>query len=242
MGRRMQVRRGHQALGLCALLMGVMVISTSVAQAETGACWGYMNGTTLKCFSSTLEATPVVEPFSSGTLLIGNVNLEVLCTGAKFIEGGVLSANGSVLLGKVEFSGCLSRTSNSKLELLKVCEPRDPIAGAGKIRTEKITGLITLHLGKPDVLFKPDTGETLAKIFLGELCAVSEEIIVKGEFVAEDVFGKESFETHSNSHLMDESFSLHLMKVGINGATIDGSAIVRPGGVHNAMLWAGKAA
>lgn len=239
----MQVRRGHQSLGLCALVICALTVGPAgAAQAETGACFGYTNGGSLPCFGA-LEPSVAIEPFFSGTLLINNVNLEVLCTGAKFIEGGQLGANGSVLLGRVEFSGCISLSRTPTLTKLSTCTPNDPVAGLGKIRTQKLAGLITLHFfGEPGVLLKPDFGTTLAKIFLGEECAVSEELIINGEFVAEDTFGKESFERHEISHLMREHFFLHLMSVGVNQATIDGSAFVELSGAHSGMKWGGKGA
>ena len=205
-------------------------------------CWGYKEGANLKCFNSTLEAKPVLEiENKTATLLIANKNVEVLCTAAAFIEGGTLSTKGSILLGRVEFSGCISRTSDAKLELLKTCEPVDPVAGKGKIRTEKGTGSIVLHEAEPVVKLTPDTGTILTKINLGEECPVGEELIVEGNLVLQDAGEKIGFEKHALTHLVREFAKLQLMKVGVNKATIDGTVNVTLASPHNALEWAGSA-
>jgi hypothetical protein len=88
--------------------MGLMAIGTvGAAQAEVGACWGYINASAeLNCFSTTLEAKPVLtienitgtHP-STATLLVANLNIEITCTTAVFIEGGPSSTTGLILLG-----------------------------------------------------------------------------------------------------------------------------------------------
>lgn len=243
----MRIKLRFKVLGLSVLALSVMAIGTTgAARAETGACWGYLEGANLKCFSAGgLEAKPVFAVESlTGTLLIAGQNVEILCTGMEFDEGGRLTSNGSVTLGRVKFTGC--GTLIGKV-ISKPCLPKDPVAGPDAILTEKINGLIQLHgltSGElePTVVFKPDTGEILAVIHLGEECAFGEEIVVKGKFVAWDCVGKKSFETHQLTHLFSEFPSLKLMKVGANLATIDGSANVTLGSPHATLKWAGKAA
>ena len=232
-------------LGLSALVMGVMAIGTTgAAQAQVGACWGY---TALpNCFSNALEAKPLLAiENNTGTLLIANVNLEVLCTGAEFDEGGQLTVNGSILLGRIKFTGCISLERAAplgSLKLLPACKPNDPVSGSGAILTEKGTGLIVLHNGKALVKLSPDDANLiLAKIFLGEECSVSEELIVKGHLDLEDAGGQASFEEHKLTHLIKES-TLQLMNVGVNTATIDGTANVTLAAPHQALSWAGKPA
>jgi hypothetical protein len=256
----MRTRLGLKVLGLSALVMGVMAIGTAgVAQAEVGACWGYLlidtvegkEVTTLPCFSTTLEAKPLVaienatgtHP-SAATLLVESLNLEITCTEAKFIEGGTLSVNGSILLGRVEFGGCFTRKSTAKgLELIVPCDPHDPVTGLGRIRTEKGTGLIVLHNGEPVVELKPDTvGGPLAKIALFEGCPIAEEVIVTGKLILSDIGGKAGFEEHKLIHLIREFPSLKLMKVGANTVSIDGTAEVRLDEPHNALKWGGHGA
>jgi len=224
--------------------MGVMAIGTTgAAQAETGACFGYISGASLPCFSTTLEALPVVAVENkSATLLVGGLNIEVLCGTAAFIEGGTLSANGSILLGRVEFGECISLSKTPTLTQLTKCTPKDPVAGLGKIRTEKGTGLIVLHNGEPVVKLSPDVAPILAKIFLGESCAVSEELIVTGNLVLQDQLGKAAFEKHAVTHLIREFPGLQLLRVGGVLSTIDGTANITLGGTHTGFEWAGKPA
>jgi hypothetical protein len=249
----MRTRPGLKLLGLSALVTGVMAIGTAgVAQAETGACWGWRvtSISVLNCFSTTLEAKPVIaienitgtHP-SAATLLVESLNLEITCTTAALIEGATLSANGSILLGRLEFGGCFTRKSTAKgLELIPLCDPHDPVAGLGKIRTEKFTGLIVLHNGEPVVKISPDVGTTLVKIFLYEECPIASEILVTGNLVLQDGGGKVSFEEHKLTHLFREFPSLRLLKVGANTVTLDGSAEVTLASPHNALLWAGSGA
>lgn len=244
----MRTRLGLKILGLSALVMGVMAIGTAgTAQAEPGACWGYINATSgkLECFSSTLEAKPLFElENKTGTLLIANVNFEVLCTGLEFDEGGLFAANGSILLGRLKFTGCIGLSRTPELKKLGACTPNDPISGPGTILTLKFTGLIKLHEGEPTVLLNPDpeAAGVLAHINMGEECSIGEEILVKGELVLWDCKGKASFEEHKLTHLIEEYPKLQLMTVGVNKATLDGSANVTLATPHNLLKWAGKAA
>ncbi len=242
----LRTKLGLKASGLCALVVGMMAIGTGAAQAETGACWGFMNGAKLECLSKTNEAAAPSLEFENkgGTILIANQTFAFLCTKAEFDEGGQLSENGSSLPGKIKFSGCVALI---KGVISKVCEPNDPISGKGTILSEKLEGLIKLHElaggeKEPTVLIKPTTGETLAKFHLGAECSVGEEVGLKGELVLWDCGGKASFEEHKVTHLLEEFPGLHLMKVGANAATIDGSANARLVGVQLGFKWAGKAA
>ena len=251
----MRTRLGLKVLGLSALVMGVMAIGTTgAAQAEPGACFGYL-APSLTCFSS-LEPDPLIAfENNTGTLLIANVNLEVLCTSASFIESGKLGGTG-VLLGRLKFEGCISLEKNAPLKKLNSCTPHDPVGGLGTIITKKGEGLIQLHNGEPVLKLSPDDPNLiLALIELGEECSVSEGLIVKGHLVIRDspttheVGGvklvlktsKEQFETHAASHLIEEHPTLHLMTVGINSALIDGTAVVTLKSPHNNLLWAGHA-
>ena len=240
----MRTRLGLKVLGLSALVMSAMAIGTAgVAQAETGACWGYkIGGGSLLCFGAGLEAgAEVTLEGNTGTFLISNVNLEILCTKIKFIEGAKLSTNGSITLGRVQFEGCISLSKTPTLTKLNNCTPNDPVGGPGTLRTEKGVGLIVLHNGEPVLEVKPDTGTTLATISLGEECAVSEGLVITGKLVLQDTGGKKSVEEHKLIHLVQEFTSLQLMKVGVNSATFDGTAEVKLSAPHNALSWAGHA-
>lgn len=243
----MRTRLGLKVLGLSALVMGVMAIGTAgVAQAETGACWKYLISGVQKCFGEGGLEAGVKFAFenNTGTLLIENVNFEVLCTAGALVNGGKLTSNGSVTAGVVKFTGCIGLQRTPELKKLASCTPFDETTGeVGVILTLPATGLIKLHEGEPTVLFKPVAAdEVLAHIHLGELCGIGEELLVKGELVIRDCGGKTGFEEHKLTHLAEEYSKLQLMKVGVNKATIDGSANFTLLSPHNELLWGGKPA
>lgn len=240
----MQIGPGLKALGLSALVMSVMAVGAAdVAHAEEGACWGYINSSTgeLDCFSTSLAPkTAISIENNTGTLLVENLNFETLCTGVTIIESGAITGN--AILGRGEFSGCVSLTRTPTLSILPACTPVDPVAGPGKIRSEKVIGLIVLHNGEPVVEIKPDVeGGALAKIFRGEECAIGEEVIVSGKVFLHDAGGKTSFEEHKLTHLAEEFSGLQLMRIGVNKATIDGTGTIALTSPHNALEWGGHA-
>ncbi len=241
----LRTKLGLKALGLCALVMGVMAIGTTgVAQAseehEKGPCWGYINPTTheLLCFSKVLEAEPVIAiENNTATLSIANQTFTFLCTSAAFDEGGQLSAEGKILLGRLKFKGCVTLI---KGVISKACEPFNGTE-KGVILTEKGEGELKLHelaggVKDATILIKPDTGEVLTKIHLGAECSVGEEILVKGEWVLGDC--KNESAVHKVTHLLEEFAGLKLLKVGVNAATISGSFNVSLGGAHLGYEWA----
>ena len=242
----MRTRLGLKALGLSVLVTGVMAIgSAGVAQAETGACWGYINSAlNLKCFGEAGLEAGVKFTFlnNTGTLLIANLNFEVLCTGGELIEGGTLTSSGSITLGKIKLSGCIGLSKTPTLTKLSVCTSKVSVGGTGTIISLKVTGLIRLHEGVPTVLIRPDEGDTLVHIHLSEECSIGEELLVKGALVLGDVGGKAGFEEHKLTHEAKEFEKLQLMTVGANKATIDGEAVLSLTSPHNALNWAGKAA
>ncbi|HEX4464602.1 MAG TPA: hypothetical protein VH042_08195 [Solirubrobacterales bacterium] len=239
-------RLGLKVLGLCALVVGVMAIAgASVAQAEVGAAWSYENasGTLKGNFSSTLEAEPVFAlEGETGTLLIAEKPLSILCKLVEFDEGGQLAGEGSILLGRLKFSKCVGLIEG---KVSAACEPVDPVSGKGTILTEKFTGLIKLHeLANKEkdstILLKADTGETLASLHMPG-CGAGEEISIKGELVLWDCEGSTSAKTLKVTHLLAEFPGLKLMKVGTKSATLDGSANVSLKGAHLNYKWAALA-
>jgi hypothetical protein len=253
-------RLGLKALVLSGLVLGLMAFAgSSVAQAEPTARWGYINPTTktLEFFSKTLEASPVIEIENKTASLLfntkGGTKVAILCTGAEFDEGGQLSSEGSILLGRIKFTGCVTFLNGA---LSKPCEPKSA-SGVGTILTDKGTGLITLHtliieeeiekklvkleIKDSTVLLKPDEGTRLVKIELGATCAIGEEVPVTGELVIWDCKGNKSFETHAVSHLVEEFPGLHGLVALGQPATLSGSANITLGGVHKGFEWAGLA-
>lgn len=239
----MRIGMRPKVIGLAALTITAIAVGTGgITSAETGACWGYKSGASLPCFSTSLEPRPVIAIESFATLLMTGLNLEIKCPNVAVIEGGTLTANGSILLGRLEFSNCTAWTMTPSLTLVPACTPNDPVAGLGRIRSEKGTGLIVLHNGEPVLELKPDSGTLLARIYLGEECFDAEEILITGKLILQDAGGKAAFETHALTHLIREFPGLQLMRRGGLLATIDGTSNVTLASPHNALEWAGKAA
>lgn len=242
-------RLGLRALMLSGLVLGLMAFAYSgVAQAEPGACWGYINPSTgeLKCFSTSLEPTlNFALENNTGSLLFktkGGTSVTILCTTAEFAEGGQLSANGSILLGRALFKNCVTLLNGVLSTKCKPSSPGKP-AASGELLTRKGDALLVLHKlasGELDplVLILPDEGTILQVIELGETCAIGETVKVEGHWDIWDCKGRASFETHAVTHLLEES-TLHLLTALGQPATISGSFNVSLGGAHAGYLWAG---
>jgi hypothetical protein len=241
---------GLKALGLCALVLGLTAFASSVAQAEPGASWGYKKTEkgTLEKFSTSLEAGLALEIENKTASLLfttgGGTKVEILCTGAEFDEGGTLSADGSILLGRVKFTGCITKLNGTTSA---PCKPKSA-SGDGTILSEKDDGLIVLHNGQPVVLIlrnaedDPKKEGILTTIELGEECSIGTKVPVTGDLVLWDCKGSTSFVTHAVSHLIEEFPSLHLLIALGKPALLDGSANVKLTEKHVGYWWAGLGA
>src|SRR5215467_3316264 len=91
-----------KALGLCAILLGVMAISASGAQAAPE--W-MENGANIvgAAQSSTVEIE--LDPNINMLTKINGLQVEITCTAAT-MSGFKLTAGGNTTNGTVEFSGC----------------------------------------------------------------------------------------------------------------------------------------
>jgi hypothetical protein len=239
---------GLKALGLCALVLGLTAFASGVAQAEPGASWGYKKtaGSALEKFSTSLEAGLAIEIENKTASLLfttgGGTKVEILCAGAEFDEGGTLSANGSILLGRIKFTGCIIKLNGT---VSGPCKPTTAL-GSGTILSNKFDGLIVLHNGQPVVLIlsadPEESKNILVNIELGPECSIGEKVPVTGDLVLWDCKGKTSFETHAVTHLIEEFPSLHLLVALGKPALLDGSANVKLTGTHTGYLWAGLGA
>lgn len=240
-------RIGAKAFVLCGLVAGLMAFAASGAQAEPTAFWGFKKtaASALEKFTKALEAKLAVAIEEKATLLFttgGGTKVSILCTTAAFTEGGTLSAEGSILPGKLLFSGCDTLLNGV---LSGACKPKAAGHVAGTILTEKDHGLIVLHVlgnGEKDhtVLLLPAVaGGRLAKIELGEECSIGAEVPVTGHLVLWDCKGNVSFLEHKVTHLIEEFPTLHKLVALGQTALLDGSANVSLTGEHSGYLWAG---
>jgi len=162
----------------------------------------------------------------------------------KFDEGGQLAKEGTILLGRISFTGC-------KVELNSKpaggCRAHSTGLPVGTILTLKFKGLITLdEVGgvKEDyVKFVPDEGTAFVKLEMGEECSIGELVKVEGILWIKDCKGNGSSTTagflHEEvTHLIEES--LHLLTALGRPAVIEGSAVLQlplSGGTR--PLWSG---
>jgi hypothetical protein len=250
-------RLGLKALGLCALVVGVMAISASAAQAEAGGTW-LLNGAAL---AAGLEPEVVGSLENEmGALLTEIIGKTVrfLCTtatlsGVRLQTGGLLSSGGSV-----RFTGCKTFLGklNEKKEVVEEKEstPCEPFTlnskkekEAGVVVTNKGKGLLALNGAKEtETLVEPETaGGPFATIHMGELCSIGEEVPVFGKLYLKDC-NKEAL-VDKKEHLIEEDTTLSQLWVISDTeehlrTKIDGSAIVKLAGVHAGMTFAGHAA
>jgi hypothetical protein len=238
----------RKALGLLALVLGLMVTAISSAQAETGAKWTILkNDGTTQVDAATLMAMVEIKELegSSGELStsIGGTSVRISCTGAQLI-GAKLEGNGSITSGfKAKFTGCGTFLNNT---LSPLCLP---LTGTSKdeIVTNPLKGLIVLHLLTPGgsvatiVRIEPVTGEKLADIVLGSggTCFL-EKIPILGKFTLKDTF----LSTLGAEHLVFEGLLTEMWAVSKteeHRAKIVGAARTRLTGMeHETLHWKGE--
>jgi len=241
-------RLGLKALGLCALLLGLMAFA-SVAQAEPLSHWNVAG----KSVTGTEEFQLEIKEIESKTATlefttIGGTLVKILCTDAKFDEGGQLAKEGLILLGRIKFTGC-------KVELNSKpaggCEAHSEGQPVGTILTLKAKGLITLdevsgvkqHYTK--IIPDDEVNLRFAIIEMGEECSIGTKVEVKAKSKGEGLWIKDCKGNGSSTtagFLHEEP--THLIEEALNGlvalgqpAKIEGSAVVQlVGGVTN---WSG---
>jgi len=230
-------RLGLKALVLSGLVLGLMAFSASGAQAETGANWmvGANNITTTllpTAHVKELEGNTATLKFTTG----GGTLVEILCTSAELVEGGVLLLNGGISLGRALFHGCITKLNGA------TSIPCEPFSGThkGLIESKKATGLIILHLTGvgtnvvPLVKLTPDTLNEFATITLGEECSIGESVPVAGSLTAKD----SEFTTSKTEHLISEGPLTSLTALS-QPATLVGSAIINLAGTDAGAAWSG---
>lgn len=245
-------RFGLKALVLSGLLLGLMAFASS-AQAETGATWK-LAGAALGALQPKFEITEIENSSASLSFTTkGGTAVLILCTTAKFAEGGVMSGNGGISAGKILFSSCvvlLNEVAAPK------CHPHSPGKGetSGEVLSEKGKGLIVLdkvEVAKEKfetfdlVKITPETGTLFAIIEMGETCAIGESVKVEAKAAGEglwikDINGNTGFLTEASEHLIVEGLN-GLIALG-QPAKIVGSAKIGLEGAHKGMNWSGKPA
>jgi hypothetical protein len=240
-------RLGLKALGMCALVLGMMAVWAGAAQAEnTGGSWTYREkGTeTLKTFEGAL-AEPEIGARVDVTGVLHAEALEgtkVLyeCKAFETTTGSKLKANG-VALGKLTFRECLTFLNGVHSE---PCKPKE-----GKITTGLIKAQMLLHKlagGTIDKILVAE-GETEAGVLTKHFafiestatCSLGIKVLVGGTFAIEP----SNPTTHEEEHLVKEFLPLtHLWILSDtpeHKAEILGSGWAFLRGAHVELKWAG---
>jgi hypothetical protein len=227
-------RLGLKALGLCALVLGLMAVAAGTAQAEPTATWNLINakGELLKVGNPSDTLLPEVEiteveelkvaPVGKHLVLLtksGANSIALLCKTAKLENAAgtglpKLLLEGKIL-GKAEFGECTFAVNGV---IQNVCKPHTPGKPEGTILTELAEGLIVLHelaggVKDATVLLTPENAKgelvgNFVKITLGvegaSECSVGEFLPVGGELIIWDCLGDTSFKTEAVTHLVEE--------------------------------------
>ncbi len=229
-------RLGLKTLSLCALVLGLMAIGASGAQASE---WYYLKGTELLAMKDLLPSVQIALE-STATLhfeTAAGTKVLFLCpkaeaVGVKLVEGGKTTK------GKVKFTGCTTDLNGA------ASKPCEPFTGAnkGEIVTNEGLGSISLHgvapNNVPTFVVSPETGTTLATIQMGETCSIGESVPVTGTLVLEDCLGL--FTKEKINHLIQEHATLHnLLALGRSALLLGSANAFLTGGEHLNLEWAG---
>lgn len=242
-------------MGLCAVILGVMAMSASSAQA--GFSWLVLNsaGTVNTEVTETggvvnLLAQVVGEKDSTHlTLLTKIVGLMISVTCTEFNLVNVnLEKNGELSLGKVKFSNCGVYNGTALEKQLTQCDVRSPGAAAGTVETENATSKLVLHElsgGGKEVLLQvvPDNAEEKfaeLEFFLAE-CPLPPNNPVKGKVFLKDC--EKLATTFAVKHLVEQG-PLTTLTVGKDTAehletSLLGSGWAKLAGAHAGLKWSG---
>jgi len=240
----MRSRLGLKALGLCALMVGVMAISASAAQAEGEWDVGTLEAGKGKNLSTYEKLEPEVAgelENEMGTLLtnVNGISAAVLCTGGT-LENVNLLPGGTTSTGFVVFTGCTAWEVNEKEELVKLaCTVNSEGDPNGTVKSEEGHGELGLHEGSTVTSIVPDNEETLFGTIEFGGCALPEEMPIYGQLTIKDCEGS-SAEAEQVKHLIEEEPALSAL-YAINTkhpVTLDGSAEVFLEGAHAGHYWA----
>jgi hypothetical protein len=257
-------RLGLKALGLCALLLGLMAFA-STAQAEPGSYWSLINskGDLIKLpgAEDLLPETEITLENNTAELLYttkGGTKVANLCTSANWDEGGLLIDEGGMKLGRLLLQGCLTKLNGVTSG---ACKPSGggTAAGSGQILTEKFKGLILLDevsagVKEEYIKFIPENskGETtklFSKIELGPECAIGEFVNLEAKTLGEGLWLKDCPVGGTSNQRALEYSAEHLMEQALPGttllalgqpATLDGSMLLKLVGTEKGLRFRGN--
>jgi hypothetical protein len=234
-------------LSFCAVVLGLMALSTAGAQAEPTARWLILNSIGELKEGSTLHASLGLEAETPTLVLhaeILKIKFLLSCTGIKGVnakllaEGSIGESAGNVKGSKALFSGC-AVDLNGVTE--PACTPTDPNDGAGFIVTNPLHALLVLGVaGEKLIKVIPDEGETFATIVTGSKCPIGTSDPIIGKLLLKDCENKGS--EHLVKHLLEEGPGTELFLASLtpeHKATLLGSAWASLVGEHAGLKFGG---
>lgn len=228
-----RTKRGLSVLGICGLALGLLALYAGSSGAEKGANW-MVNGANIT--SNVLSPLVQIEGIDGGDMTLigsnGATKVEILCTGAKFIEAK-LQAEGSISSGNTtRFTGCITKFNGT---ITKACEPSTG-GEKGVVVSEPLKGLLVLNEGKPIIEFTPVTGTAFVTFIFGEECALGTKVPVTGKSTVKESTNELGVE--KVTHLVEQGPGSSLTFCG-KSAVIQGSAVLGLSGAHAGMKWSG---
>jgi len=231
---------------LCALVLGLMAVAASSAQAEVGSNWR-VNGSNITTLEPELKIKEIEElktaPVGKHLVLLTKILgllTHILCSAASlFGPTGTgapkLQKEGKVSEGKVSFSGCATFLSGSTTASAP-CLPKT--AGVNDtIETNVAKGLLALVGGEGETKITSVSGGPLAVVESSEECAVGLKINIAGTLILKDC--QKAIGTELVDHLVEMDNVNSTLTASGQVATIDGSILVALKGAHEGLKWSG---
>jgi hypothetical protein len=233
-------------LGLCAILVGLMALGASAAQAEKDISWVILTSKGVKeLVTSALKPLLQAELENNigilhADILEGSVHVEISCTAGTLV-GVHLEGEGKLTEGtKVTVTGCSVKLNGEAAPECKVHSAGEPV---GTVTSNEGKGLLELHLfkdpGEPEKteligLVTPKAGSTFVTLLMGNECVIGEEVPITGVLALKDCELKA--EVHQVTHLIEEEPELTTLEVLDDpSANLLGSGLVRLAGAHEGL-------
>lgn len=235
------------ALGFCALILGLVAVLAGPAQAEVGAKWAVVNskGELVEVKSGGLLPTIRLTEVESGEKILSKIvgiKIEKKCKGYELL-GAKLEAEGKVSSGaKVRFTECVLLLNGV---VSSACTPHTPGQPAGTLESTAANVLLVLHKLEggtldPIIRITPSAGETFMTVETGPECAVGEKIPVIGKITMKD--SQNELGVEKVTHLVEEgplTEAWLISKTAEHKLTFDGSATGELSGEHKGLKFSG---
>lgn len=238
----MRSRLAFKALGLSALVLGVIMATAAMAHAEAGANWMVKGANITTALLPELQIDEVESNRTGFSAFINGSFTEFFCKKAVLV-GAKLELEGKITAGtKIKFSECVTKVKGN---LFPECEPNAGGTQAGVINTRELKGLINKHklmTGTVDTVIKlsPRTGSKFAEVELGELCSLAEKVSIFGTLALKDC--QSELLVEKELHLVEEGPLTTLTapdELAEHPAVLMGSMILELGGTHKTLKWSG---